>query len=234
MQLFYSPEIGDENNFLPEDESTHCVKVLRLKEKSKIQIIDGKGHFYTAEITVAHPKKCEFKILTVSEDSNKRDFYLHIAIAPTKNSDRTEWFIEKAVEIGIDEITFIKCEHSERKQLNMERIERIAISAMKQSLKAYLPKINPVTDFKNFISNTNKEVHYFVAHLESGEKKHLKEAMERKGKSCILIGPEGDFSPSEIEIALKNNFSPVTLGPSRLRTETAGIIACHTINLINQ
>jgi 16S rRNA (uracil1498-N3)-methyltransferase len=234
MQLFYSPEIGDDKNFLPEDESMHCVKVLRLKEKSKISIIDGKGSFYMAEITHAHPKKCEFRILEVSQGQGKRDFYIHIAIAPTKNADRTEWFIEKAVEIGIDEITFIKCEHSERKQVNMERIEKIAISAMKQSLKAWLPKINPLTDIKNFIANTHKDVHYFVAHLESGEKKHLKDLTTKQSKSCILIGPEGDFSPSEIEMALKNNFSPVTLGPSRLRTETAGIISCHIINLINQ
>jgi 16S rRNA (uracil1498-N3)-methyltransferase len=234
MQLFYSPEIGDEKNFLPEEESTHCVKVLRLKEKSKIQVIDGKGNFYLAEITVAHPKKCEFRILEVSEGPGKRDFYLHIAIAPTKNSDRTEWFVEKAVEIGIDEITFIKCEHSERKQVNMERIERIAVSAMKQSLKAYLPKLNPMTDLRSYLENADKEVQHFVAHLESGEKKHLKDAIEKKGKRCILIGPEGDFSPAEIELALKNKYSPVTLGPSRLRTETAGIIACHIINLINQ
>jgi 16S rRNA (uracil1498-N3)-methyltransferase len=233
MQLFYLPEIIEGSRQLSEEESTHCVRVLRMKEKDHIQIVDGQGGFYSAEITKADPKKCLFEIKESIKDFGRKDYRVHIAISPTKSADRTEWFLEKAVEIGVDEVSFIRTEHSERKHLNTERLKKIAISAMKQSVKAYLPGIHELKTFKEFIGN-NIESQKFVAHLEAGEKKHLKNAASTKGNYCILIGPEGDFSPAEIELAIKNKFIPVTLGSSRLRTETAGIAACHVLNLINE
>jgi 16S rRNA (uracil1498-N3)-methyltransferase len=233
MQLFYLPGINEGIRQLTEEESMHCIRVLRMKEKDRIKIVDGQGGFYSAEIVKADPKKCQFEIIETTRDFGKRNYKIHIAIAPTKNSERTEWFLEKAVELGVDEISFIKTEHSERKHLNPERLKKIAVSAMKQSVKAYLPIIHDLVTFKEFIINT-KESQKFVAHLEAGEKKHLKSAAIAKGEYCILIGPEGDFSPSEIELSMKNKFIPVTLGQSRLRTETAGIAACHILNLINE
>jgi 16S rRNA (uracil1498-N3)-methyltransferase len=233
MQLFYLPDIIEESRQLSEEESMHCVKVLRMKEKDTINIVDGKGGFYTAEIVKADPKKCLFEITEITKNFGSRNYQIHIAIAPTKNSDRTEWFLEKSVEFGVDEISFIKTEHSERKHINPERLKKIAVSAMKQSVKAYLPVINELITFKEFMTHTN-EGQKFVAHLEAGVKKHLKDEAIAKEKYCILIGPEGDFSPSEIELAMKNKFIPVTLGLSRLRTETAGIAACHILNLINE
>jgi 16S rRNA (uracil1498-N3)-methyltransferase len=233
MQLFYLPDIIEGNRQLSEEESMHCVRVLRMKEKDTIKIVDGLGGFYSAKIVKADPKKCLFEIIESVANFGRRNYHIHIAIAPTKNSDRTEWFLEKAVELGVDEISFIKVEHSERKHINPERLKKIAVSAIKQSVKAYLPVIHELITFKEFISHTN-ERQKFVAHLEAGEKKHLKDAAVAKGKYCILIGPEGDFSPAEIELATKNKFIPVTLGKSRLRTETAGIAACHILNLINE
>jgi 16S rRNA (uracil1498-N3)-methyltransferase len=233
MQLFYLPEIIEGRRQLSEEESMHCVRVLRMKEKDTIRIVDGQGGFYSAEIVKADPKKCFFEIKESIKDFGKRNYYVHIAISPTKSADRSEWFLEKAVELGVDEISFIKAEHSERKHLNTERMKKVAVSAMKQSVKAYLPLIHELQTFKEFISHTRKG-QKFVAHLEAGEKKHLKDLMIKNETYCILIGPEGDFSPSEIELAMKNEFIPVTLGSSRLRTETAGIAACHIMNLMNE
>jgi 16S rRNA (uracil1498-N3)-methyltransferase len=233
MQLFYLPEITKGSRQLSEEESMHCVRVLRMKEKDTIRIVDGQGGFYSAEIVKADPKKCLFEIKDTEKSSRQKNYHIHIAIAPTKSADRTEWFVEKAVEFGVDEISFIRTEHSERKHLNAERMKKIAVSAMKQSVKAYLPVISELITFKEFISHTRKG-QKFVAHLEAGEKKHLKDLVIRNEKYCILIGPEGDFSPAEIELAMKNEFIPVTLGNSRLRTETAGIAACHIMNLMNE
>jgi 16S rRNA (uracil1498-N3)-methyltransferase len=233
MQLFYLPEIVEGSKQLSEEESMHCVRVLRMKEKDTIQIVDGQGGFYKAEIVKADPKKCVFEVKETEKNFGKRSYRIHIAIAPTKNTDRAEWFLEKAVELGVDEISFIKTEHSERKHINSDRLKKIAVSAMKQSVKAWLPLIHELVTFKEFV-NQNIEGQKFVAHLEAGEKKHLKDAAIAKGKYCVLIGPEGDFSPSEIELALNHKFIPVTLGQSRLRTETAGVAACHILNLINE
>jgi 16S rRNA (uracil1498-N3)-methyltransferase len=233
MQLFYLPEITEGSRQLSEEESMHCVRVLRMKEKDTIRIIDGQGGLYSAEIVKADPKKCLFEIKDKVENYRQKNYYIHIAISPTKSADRSEWFLEKAVELGVDEISFIRTEHSERKHLNAERMKKIAVSAMKQSVKASLPLIHGLQTFKEFISHT-REGQKFVAHLETGEKKHLKDLVIKNEKYCILIGPEGDFSPSEIEQAMKNEFIPVTLGNSRLRTETAGIAACHIMNLMNQ
>ncbi len=231
MRLFFHPNPESENQ-LSEEESQHAVKVLRLKEKDPISIIDGKGHLFAAEISKANFKKCEFRILSKKQYPLTRNYYLHIAIGPTKNIDRTEWFVEKAVEIGIDEISFLQSEHSERKNINIERIEKIAVSAMKQSMNMYIPKINPLISYSTFILE-NKNTANFIAHLEEGERKLLKNEVTGKQNICILIGPEGDFSPEEIKLALQNQFIPVSLGESRLRTETAGIVACNTVNLVN-
>lgn len=231
MHLFYTPFITETDNFLPEEESAHCIRVMRMKKGDLITSTDGKGHFYKTEITEPDPKKCRI-LLKESQSVTPPDFNIHIAIAPTKNMERIEWFVEKAVELGVQQLSFLQCEHSERQVLKLERIEKIAISAMKQSQKAFLPCIYPLTPFKEFVAATI-EGQKFVAHLEEGEKKHLKAVANPKGNYTVLIGPEGDFSVPEIASAIKNGFIPVTLGESRLRTETAGLAACMILNFIN-
>ena len=227
MQLFYCPELLNDASFLSKEESSHCFKVLRKKVGDHIHVIDGVGGFYEAEITIASQKKVIFNVIK-KWNQPQSSYSLHIAIAPTKNNDRFEWFLEKATEIGIDEVTPIICEHSERKMIKNERMEKIILSAAKQSLKSKLPKINKVTSFNDFM-NKNHSSHCFIAHCLPSQKKKLKN--EVVSESTILIGPEGDFSTLEVEVALKNNFIPISLGSSRLRTETAGVIACHTIAL---
>lgn len=227
MQLFYCPELLNDASFLSNEESSHCFKVLRKKVGDHIHLIDGVGGFYEAEITIASQKKVIFNVIK-KWNQPQSPYSLHIAIAPTKNNDRFEWFLEKATEIGIDQVTPIICDHSERKMIKNERMEKIILSAAKQSLKSKLPKINKVTSFNDFM-NKNHSSHCFIAHCFTSKKKKLKN--EVVSESTILIGPEGDFSTLEVEIALKNNFIPISLGSSRLRTETAGVIACHTIAL---
>jgi 16S rRNA (uracil1498-N3)-methyltransferase len=233
MQLFYVPTISGAEVVLDDIESKHAVRVLRLTEGTSVELIDGKGGFYTAEITDANPKKCRLNITSTQKSFGKKDFRLHMAIAPTKNIDRFEWFLEKATEIGIDEITPLLCEHSERKVIKPERLEKILISAMKQSLKAYLPVLNELTPLKDIIS-TSSENHKFIAHCYEGEKPHLKDVISEKSNALVLIGPEGDFSPEEVKLAKANGFSEVSLGSARLRTETAGVVACHMVNLANE
>ena len=227
MQLFYCPELLNDSSFLCNNESVHCIKVLRKNVGDYIYLIDGIGGFYEAEITIASQKKVIFNVIKKwTQPINP--YSLHIAIAPTKNNDRFEWFLEKATEIGIDEVTPIICEHSERKMIKIERMEKIILSAAKQSLKSKLPKINNLTRLKDFINNKHNS-NCFIAHCLPSQKKKLKN--EVVTDSTILIGPEGDFSILEVEFALKHNFTPVSLGSYRLRTETAGVIACHTIAL---
>lgn len=233
MHLFYTPELNGKIHTLNEMESKHCIKVLRLSQNDKIQLIDGKGGFYTAQIIDTNPKKCSVQIICEQKEYGKRDYYLHIAIAPTKNNDRFEWFLEKATEIGIDEITPLVCEHSERKVIKEERFEKIMISAVKQSIKAYKPKLNKLTNYAGFIASEHIG-DKFIAHCEESAKEALKTAYIKGNSAVILIGPEGDFTPQEIEVAKQNNFREISLGKSRLRTETAGIVACHTINLLNE
>ena len=232
MQLFYIPNISGSEVILNETESKHAIRVLRLTVNSEVQLIDGEGGFYEAVISDAHPKKCKLLITNTIAEFEKRDFKLHIAIAPTKSIDRFEWFLEKCTEIGIDEITPIISEHSERKVIKPERLEKIVVAATKQSLKAYLPKLNQLIDFKTFIESANYKNKY-IAHCNEGEKPHLKSKIEPEKDVLILIGPEGDFSPEEVDLAMQNGFVEVSLGDARLRTETAGIVACHITNLIN-
>ncbi|MDD4385116.1 MAG: 16S rRNA (uracil(1498)-N(3))-methyltransferase [Bacteroidales bacterium] len=233
MQIFYIPSIFGNPITLPEEESKHCVRVLRMDVGDALQIVDGKGTLFNCQLTNPHPKHCEVEIVNEVHGFAKRDFHLHVAIAPTKNIDRFEWFLEKATEIGIDVITPILCEHSERKSLNHERLERILIAAMKQSVKAYLPKLNPLVPFNQLITS-QQEQQKLIAYCGNYDEPHAKSLIE-KGKSILfLIGPEGDFSPQEVDFAKRNGFSTVGLGPSRLRTETAGVVACTMANLINQ
>jgi 16S rRNA (uracil1498-N3)-methyltransferase len=244
MNLFYTPDITSSVYVLNEEESKHAVRVLRLKEGDHIQLIDGIGGFYKAEITDANAKRCSVKIIETQKEYGKRSFYLHIAIAPTKSIDRIEWFLEKATEIGVDEISPIECEHSERTIVKQERLNKILVSAMKQSVKAYLPKLNEMADFDKFVKQDFKG-EKFIAHchprLTSGsspngeERKadHLKNLYTQGQNALILIGPEGDFSQKEVELALKNGFKEISLGNSRLRTETAALVACDVINILN-
>ncbi|MDD5569838.1 MAG: 16S rRNA (uracil(1498)-N(3))-methyltransferase [Bacteroidales bacterium] len=232
MQLFYAPNINSGDFFLNEKESHHCVNVLRNKQNDIINLIDGNGGFYTVEIIDASSKKCTFKIKESIKNEKENKYKIHLAVAPTKNTERFEWLVEKLTEVGIDEITPVFCEFSERKVLKTQRLEKVILSAVKQSLKFYLPKLNKPVNFKELI-NINFEGQKFIAHC----KEHalaLKEQYQQKNNVLIFIGPEGDFSDEEIKLALSNNFIPVSLGKSRLRTETAALVACHTINLLNQ
>ncbi|MDA9555249.1 16S rRNA (uracil(1498)-N(3))-methyltransferase [Pelobium sp.] len=233
MYLFYTPNISGEVHQLDEEESKHCIRVLRLKIGDQINLIDGSGGFYLAEITDDHPKKTTLKVISVVQEYGKRNHYLHIAVAPTKNIDRFEWFLEKATEIGIDEITPIICERSERKEVKIDRANKIVTSAVKQSLKAYHPKLNPQKSFKDFISKASADIKY-IAHCENDVKYPISKEFIPYQSYLVLIGPEGDFSPQEIEIALQNGFVPITLGTSRLRTETAALQACFEINYLNR
>lgn len=238
MHLFYTPDLTAENYTLNEEESKHCVRVLRLRTGDQISLIDGKGGWYQAEITTDHPKKCEVKVISRKNEVGKHSYQLHLAIAPTKNIDRLEWFAEKSTEIGIDELSLLNCQHSERMIVKQERLEKVLISAMKQSMKAYLPKLNEVIAFKKFIdNNASLKGMKFIAHCHSavkeGTKPHLKNIYKPDQPALILIGPEGDFSKEEVAYAVKNGFEEVSLGNSRLRTETAALTACLTIHILN-
>ena len=234
MQLFYNPEINEDTNqfYFNREESKHIIKVLRKTKGDYLHITNGRGWLFQAEIEVNDVKKCVVNIISKSKQP-KRDYSLHLAVAPTKMNDRYEWFLEKATEIGIDSITPIICEHSERKVIKSERFERILQSAMKQSLNCYLPELNEAIPFKTFIEQQfNGDV--FIAHCEEIQRKSLKNELKPKNDVTILIGPEGDFSVKEIEMALDNKFIPVTLGETRLRTETAAIVACHSVAFVNE
>jgi 16S rRNA (uracil1498-N3)-methyltransferase len=207
------------------------MKVLRLVKGDLIHLTDGAGNLYESEIISVSGKSCQILIGRNLTTVGKRDYYLHIAIAPTKNIDRMEWFLEKATEIGIDEITPLICEHSERRQLRIDRLEKVITSAMKQSLKAWHPKLNEPMDFRKFIEGRT-ETGKFMAYITDGVPL-LKNVYRKGDHAVILIGPEGDFSPAEVEAAVNRGFGVISLGESRLRTETAGIVACHTIYLLN-
>jgi len=234
MNLFFTDNIEKDIAILPDDEARHCTQSLRKKVGDIIHFVDGKGGFYTGEIIEAHRKRCSARITENQQNYAQPDIHLHIAIAPTKNINRLEWFLEKATEIGIAEVTPILCQHSERKKVRIDRLQKIMLTAMKQSLKAYLPQLNELTNFKDFIRTQNStKSRTFIAHCNEGEKPHLKNICEAKQDTLILIGPEGDFSPQEVALALQYQYEAVSLGKSRLRTETAGLAACHIINLVN-
>ena len=232
MHVFYAPDIQT-NPELPEEEAVHAIRVLRLQTGDEVTLTDGKGNFYRAEISTATHKHCLVNVQKALPQDPLWEGHLHIAMAPTKNMDRVEWFAEKATEIGFDELTFLNCRYSERKVIKTERIHKILVSAIKQSLKARLPQLNEMTDFNRFIRQpfTGQK---FIAHCYEGEKQLLKDSLQRGEDALVLIGPEGDFSEEEVQEALAHGFRPISLGPSRLRTETAALVACHLMNLANQ
>lgn len=231
MHLFYTPDIATTPE-LPQDEAAHAIRVLRLAEGSEVMLTDGKGSFYRAEIDMISGKRCYVRIVeTITPDPLWRG-HLHLAMAPTKNMDRIEWFAEKATEIGFDELTFLDCRFSERRVVKTERVEKILVSAMKQSFKPTLPMLNGMTPFDKFVSQPF-EGQKFIAHCYEGEKEALLQALQPGENALVLIGPEGDFSPEEVQKAMTYGFRPITLGRSRLRTETAALVAVHMMNIVN-
>ena len=231
MALFYQPLVAKGVYKLDEEESRHAQKVLRLKLGATIQLTDGLGRFYDVRLTNTESRQCEFEVLK-SEPAPSRNYKIHVAIAPTKNTDRIEWFVEKAVELGIDKISFILCKNSERKSINLDRVETKAISAMKQSRQAYLPVIQELKPFTQIIAESDEE-EKFIGFVDEQNPLLLKNLAKASTSYLVMIGPEGDFSAEEMRDALQKGFVKVSLGPTRLRTETAGIAACHILNLIN-
>lgn len=234
--IFYVPEARNaavgQQVYLDEDESAHCYKVLRLRPGEMISVIDGCGHFYEAELTLCDRKNCAATITAIDTDVYIRPYRNHVAIAPTKNIDRFEWFVEKAVEFGIDEITPLLCAHSERKVLKTDRIQKIAVSAVKQSGNVIMPIINELTPYNDFMKSCAAPCK-MIAHCEPQKKKFFADNLAAGQNCCTLIGPEGDFSDEEIAMALANGFLPTSLGNTRLRTETAGVAVCAFLALIN-
>jgi len=232
MIAFYQPRINQGDLSLDPNDSKHCVRILRKRIGDHIIVLDGTGGIHTCIITDDSLLKCEFELVE-TENHLRPDFYIHIAIAPTKNKDRIEWFVEKSTEIGIDEISFIEAERSVRHSIKLDRIVKKCTEAFKQSRGLFFPKINPMVPLQTFYKNRSDGEESYIAHIdEDNEQNHLKMAHSKKSY-CILIGPEGDFTNDEVKMAIRNNFKPVSLGSRRLRTETAGIVACHTLNLIN-
>ena len=231
MHVFYTPDI-DTCPELPEEEAGHCLRVLRLGVGDEVMLTDGKGFFYKAVISAATGKRCQVKVVEKIEQEKFWKGHLHLAMAPTKNMDRIEWFAEKATEIGFDELSFLNCRFSERKVIKTERIEKIVVSAMKQSLKARKPIVNEMTDFAKFMQR-DFQGQKFIAHCYEGEKPLLKEVLKPGEDALVLIGPEGDFSPEEVQKAEALGFQPISLGKSRLRTETAALVAVHMMNLFH-
>lgn len=234
MHIFYTPDITQNTYTLNEEESKHCVRVLRLAVGSEVNLVDGKGGFYTAEITSDNPKKVSLSILKVETEFHKRNHYLHIAVAPTKNIDRIEWFLEKATELGIDEITPIITDRSERRVVKEDRLNKVITSAVKQSIKAYHPKLNDAISFDTFLKEPF-DGDKLIAHcIDNGEKQYISKLVAPHQKYLILIGPEGDFTPDEVNLALNKGFKALTLGDNRLRTETAALSVCFEINYLNR
>lgn len=234
MQLFYNPSILETEKLFvfDKEESKHIIKVLRKKEGDILFVTNGLGILFKTEIALASDSKCTVNILSFEKQEPSK-YHLHLAVAPTKMNERYEWFLEKATEIGIQEITPIICDHSERKVIKTDRFQKIIESAMKQSLHYYLPKLNEPLLFKDFIKK-DFSGQKFIAHCEETDKKSLKKEIITGEDILILIGPEGDFSVKEIQMALDNTFIPVSLGETRLRTETAAVVACHSVVLLNQ
>lgn len=232
MHLFYTPDI-ETSCELPEEEAGHCLRVLRLTVGDELMLTDGKGNFHRAVISAATGKRCQVKVVETLSQEKGWDGWLHVAVAPTKNMDRTEWFAEKATEIGFDELTFLNSRYSERKVIKTERIEKILVSAVKQSLKASKPVLHEMTDFGRFIAREFKG-QKFICHCHEGEKPLLRDVVVPGQDAVLLIGPEGDFSEEEVAKAIAAGFQPVSLGKSRLRTETAALVAVHTLNLFHQ
>jgi len=234
MQIFYAPDITSKYYSLDEKESKHLIRVLRMAKGADVKLIDGKGNLYEGFISEPDQNECIIEITREIKNFEKRNYKLHIAISPLKNPERFEWFVEKSVEIGIDEITPLICKNTEKPGIKNERVNNLIISAMKQSLKAKRTVLNEITSFKDFI-NKNLEGTKMIAHCDNSTgRRKISDVYSKNSDSIILIGPEGDFSREEVDSAVKRGFMPVHLGTSRLRTETAGLAACHSIYFINQ
>jgi 16S rRNA (uracil1498-N3)-methyltransferase len=233
MNVFYLPDAQLGTISFPEEESKHIVKVLRMKEGDRFCVTDGKGSLFDAELVDAHPKRAMADLSNQRCGYDIRDFKLSIAIAPTKLNERTEWFLEKATEIGIDEVKLFASYHSERRAANVERFRKIVVSAMKQSVKSKMPVVEEIVPFDKLVKQ-DFDGQKFIAWIDDDVKEQLCDLYEKGKNAIVLIGPEGDFSKEEVELAKENGFVPVSLGEARLRTETAAVVACHTIQLINQ
>lgn len=237
-RFFYDPQLSGQ---LPEDEARHAVRVLRLQAGDEIRLMDGRGAFHRAEITLASNHHCSYRILQSEPQERAWAGHLHLAMAPTKLNDRTEWLAEKATEVGVDEISFLDCQFSERHTLKTDRMERIILAAMKQSHKAWKPQLSEMTPFRSFVS-TPRDGDKFICHCyeetdivsEGGEKPFLLDMLRVGVPTTVLIGPEGDFSIEEVRLAQQMGYRSVTLGRSRLRTETAALVAVHMMQLKNQ
>jgi 16S rRNA (uracil1498-N3)-methyltransferase len=234
MQLFYNPNINEatENFSFDKEESKHIIKVMRKKGGDILFVTNGLGFLFKTEIVLGSDIKCTVKIVSF-EKSETPKYHLHLAVAPTKMNDRYEWFLEKATEMGVSEITPIICDHSERKFVKNDRFDKIIQSAMKQSIQCYLPKLNEPITFKDFMKIKNEGL-LLIAHCEETGKKSLKDVLKPKENVTMLIGPEGDFSNKEIALAMENKYIPVSLGNTRLRTETAAVVACHSVVFVNE
>ena len=234
MHIFYTPTLNSDTFILSEEESRHCSKVLRLGIGDSVHLIDGRGGLFEAEISGLTKKNVQLKIISEQKEFGKRNHHLHIAVAPTKNIDRLEWFLEKATEIGIDEITPLVCDRSERKIIKEERLEKVITSAVKQSLTAYHPQLNKATSFSDLIKKEFAGERLIAHCLDDLNKQFINDLVSKHQSYLILIGPEGDFSPAEVDVALQNGYKPVTLGNTRLRTETAALAACFEVNYLNR
>jgi 16S rRNA (uracil1498-N3)-methyltransferase len=224
MHLFYAPDIIPPDGTLSADESAHAVKVLRLGVGSRLHLVDGRGGLYEAEVVSPSPRACEVRVVSSVPDFGRRGYRLTMAVAPTKNSDRYEWFRENAPEVGLDAVVPLECANSERRVFNHARAEKVLVSAMKQSLKAVLPVLEPLTPFREMVERPFEGVK-LIAHCRAGERVKITHALSAGADALILIGPEGDFTAEEVALALANGFIPISLGDSRLRTETAALTA---------
>lgn len=234
MHVFYTPDIDSSEYSLNEEESKHCLKVLRLGLGDVVHLIDGRGGFYEAEIIGEGKRNVQLRVTQSTQEYQKRNHHLHIAVAPTKNIDRLEWFLEKATEIGIDEITPVICERSERKIIKEDRLNKVITSAVKQSLQAYHPLLNPQIAFTDFLKKECDSIKMIAHCIDEETRQYINQVATPHQRYLILIGPEGDFSPKEIELALQSGFKPLTLGNTRLRTETAALAACFEVNYLNR
>lgn len=235
MQLFYAPEISLPRYTLPEEESKHCVRVLRMTVGDELHLTDGKGNMYRCKVVSDNVKRCEVEVVETWPEYERMSYGLTMCVAPTKNIDRFEWFLEKATEIGISEVYPLECDHSERRQIKLEREEKVITAAVKQSLKAYHPVLHDLTSVRDIIA-MNFEGEKYIAHCDSsfGERPYLGNLVKKGANTLILIGPEGDFSKEEINFALQNGFKAISLGRERLRTETAAVVATTVVATINK
>ncbi len=235
MQLFYAPDFTPPRYTLPEEESKHCIRVLRMAEGDRLHLTDGRGTLYTCRIVEAAAKRCTVEVERYCEEFERLPYRLTMAVAPTKNIDRFEWFLEKATEIGVDRIIPLLCDRSERREIKPERENKVIVAALKQSLKAYLPELTPMTPLRQIVEQARQPVK-LIAHCDksSAQRIFLPEAIKKGEDAIILIGPEGDFSPEEITFALANGFKEISLGGSRLRTETAAVVATAMVSTVNQ